>query len=64
MVSDTGSAKNVCIDSAEIVMVLVGVVWGLGVGFAIVSSYCLNAVSGLTGQVAVGTILGEVANFL
>jgi uncharacterized membrane protein YdjX (TVP38/TMEM64 family) len=36
-------------DTVEIVMVLVGVVWGLGKGFAIV---------------AAGTILGELANYL
>lgn len=33
----------------EIVMILVGVVWGLGVGFAIT---------------AVGIVLGELANYL
>jgi uncharacterized membrane protein YdjX (TVP38/TMEM64 family) len=36
-------------DTVEIVMVLVGVVWGLGKGFAIVVA---------------GTILGELANYL
>lgn len=36
-------------EEPEIVMILVGVVWGLGVGFAIV---------------AVGISLGEIANYL
>jgi hypothetical protein len=53
---------------SEIVMVLVGVVWGLGKGFAIVSGFANLAeeYSPLLTRikVAVGTILGEVANYL
>jgi len=48
-------------------MILVGVVWGLGVGFAIVCEPSL--ISALAGtyaedQTAVGIILGELANYL
>jgi len=48
-------------------MILVGVVWGLGVGFAIVCYPSLfPALAGIYAddQTAVGIILGELANYL
>lgn len=47
---------------AEIAMILVGVVWGLGEGFGIVSIWCAQDI--LLPQVAAGTILGEIANYM
>jgi hypothetical protein len=50
----------------EIVMILVGLVWGLGVGFAIVrypSPFALSETH-FDDQTAVGIILGELANYL
>jgi hypothetical protein len=49
----------------EIVMILVGVVWGLGIGFGIVRlTGVFPQCTPLTIQVAAGVVVGELANYL
>jgi hypothetical protein len=47
----------------QIVAVLVGVVWGLWVGFGIVSPLTTDVEESADNQVAAGTFLGEVHHF-